>query len=195
MALIPNPLNKFRSYNYRWSLGVLSSSDLANPSSYRSNGGNLLFIRSGGLPQKRIKTSIEEKLGINVEYFIDDVVIESIGNPNIQTSTSTAVTFEFTVTEPYSIGLFFQTLIIAANQGGYTNYIEAPYVLSVDFIGHTDNDKIETTSRKSYAIKLTQVSLTATGSGSVYKINAIAWNHIGFLDDYQNLTKTIKCNL
>ena len=34
MSLISNPLNKFRSYNYRWSFGVLSSAELENPDGY-----------------------------------------------------------------------------------------------------------------------------------------------------------------
>lgn len=194
MAIIPNPLNKFKSFNYRWSLGVLTAGELNDPSSYKRSGGNLIFIRSGGLPDKPVRTFIEEQLGINVEFFIDDVEIQSLVSFNPGTSTSTAMQIEFTVTEPYSIGLFFQTMMIAANQGGYRNYIEAPYVLSVDFIGHDDKGNIISTSKRTYAIKIVNITFSVDAGGSVYLVKAIPFNHIGFLDDYQMLNKNINAS-
>ena len=192
MSLKPNPLNSYRTYNYRWSMGVLTSAELANPMSYKDNGGSLVFIRSGGLPNKNVTTFIEDELGINVEFFIDELEYSSLVSFNPGTSTSNAVQFEFTVIEPYSIGLFFQTLALAANKAGYSNYIEAPYLLSVDFVGHKDDGTTETTGKKTFAIKLVNVGFSADASGSVYTCQAIPFNHMGFLDDYQEMNKNMQ---
>lgn len=191
MSINPNPLNSFRTYNYRWSMGVLTARELANPMSYKTNGGSLIFIRSGGLPEKQITTFIEDELGINVEFFIDEVEFTSLISPNPGTSTSNAIQLEFTVIEPYSIGLFFQTLALAAQRAGYRNYIESPFILSLDFVGHKDDGNTTTTGKKTFAIKIVNVTFTANAGGSVYNVQAIPFNHVGFLDDYQEVNKNV----
>jgi hypothetical protein len=61
MALLKNPLHQYKSYNYRWSFGVIAAGELQNPSTYKDTGGNLVIIRSGGLPNKPVKTDIENR--------------------------------------------------------------------------------------------------------------------------------------
>lgn len=191
MALLKNPLHQFSSYNYRWSFGVIAAGELQNPSTYKDTGGNLVIIRSGGLPDKPVKTELEKKLGINLEFFIDDVNIESLISPNPTTGVSSAVTIDFTVTEPYSIGLFFQALVVGAEQGGYfkNSYLEAPFFLTCDFIGW--RPEISSTpiiiEKRTFVIKLVDCSFRVDSGGTVYKISAIPYNHIAFTDDVQNV--------
>ena len=131
MAIISNPLNKYRSYNYRWSLSACTPAQLDNPASYKSNGGNYTIIRSGGLPDKpnQVKTYVEESLGLNLEFFIDDVNIESLVVPNPGTGVANATQFSFTVHEPYSVGLFYQSLNVAAKNAGHKHGApQAPFI-------------------------------------------------------------------
>lgn len=192
MALIPNELKKYRSFNYRWSFGPLSPSELNNPSSYRTSGGNLPILRSGGLPDKPVTTAIEDGLGLNLEFFIDDVVIDSLVATNPGTGPTSATSFEFTVTEPYSVGLFFQSLYIGAKQAGYNNYMESPFILSLDFIGWDSNNNIQSiTTKRCYVIKLTNVTFKVDSGGTTYNVSAIPYNHAGFIDQIQSLKRNL----
>jgi hypothetical protein len=190
MTIQKNDLSRYRSYNYRWTFGPLSPDELNNPDLYRTSGGNLPIIRSSGLPDKPVKTAIESSLGINLEYFIDDVNIESLVSPNPGTGVTTVLTFEFTVTEPYSVGLFFQSLFVAADAAGYKNYIEAPFLLSLDFIGwDSDNTVQKVISKRCFAIKLTNVTFKVDSGGTIYNISAIAHNHVARTDELARLKK------
>jgi hypothetical protein len=194
MAILPNELNQYRSYNYRWGLGVLDPSSY-NSTSYKNSNVSNLIIQSGGFPDKRIKTSIEETLGINVEYFIEDVNIDSLISANPNTGVSNAITHEFTVVEPYSVGLFLQSLYIAALESGYTNYIEAPYVLICDWIGHTDsNTTVKIPATRHFAIKLINVTFNVNAKGCIYSVQAIPYNHMGLIDEYQKITNHTTVN-
>lgn len=191
MAIQKNELSRYRSYNYRWKFGPIRPDELNNPESYRTSGGNLPIIRSSGLSDKPVKTAIESSLGINLEYFIDDVTIEALVSPNPGTGVTTVLTFEFTVTEPYSVGLFFQSLFVAADAAGYKNYIEVPYLLSLDFIGwDSDNKAQKIISKRCYVIKLTNVTFKVDSGGTIYNVSAIAHNHISYTDEIARLKKT-----
>ena len=196
MPLLKNPLHQFSSYNYRWSFGVIAAGELQNPNTYKDTGGNLVIIRSGGLPDKPVKTELEKKLGINLEFFIDDVTIESLISPNPTTGVSSAVKIDFTVTEPYSIGLFFQSLVVGAEQGGYlkNSYLEAPFFLTCDFIGWRPEISSTpiTIEKRTFVIKLVDCSFRVDSGGTVYKISAIPYNHIAFTDDVQNIKTNIE---
>lgn len=194
MGILPNELNQYRSYNYRWGLGVLDPASY-NSTSYKNSNVSNLIIQSGGFPDKRVKTSIEETLGINVEYFIEDVNIDSLISANPNTGVSNAITHEFTVVEPYSVGLFLQSLYIAALESGYTNYIEAPYVLICDWIGHTDqNETIKIPATRHFAIKLVNVTFNVNAKGCIYSVQAIPYNHVGLIDEYQKITNHTTIN-
>ena len=191
MTIQKNELSRYRSYNYRWTFGPVRPDELNNPELYRTSGGNLPIIRSSGLPDKPVKTAIETSLGINLEYFIDDVNMEALVSPNPGTGVTTVLTFDFTVTEPYSVGLFFQSLFVAADAAGYKNYIEAPFLLSLDFIGwDSDNTVQKVISKRCFVIKLTNVTFKVDSGGSVYNVNAIAHNHIAYTDEISRLKKT-----
>ena len=96
----------------------------------------ITIIKSGGGQLKGSRTIYE--INGKTEYFIDDVEIETIVAGNPQTRSTNATSINFKVTEPYSMGLFLQALQIAALSAGHKNYIEAPYVLSVEFKGYDD---------------------------------------------------------
>lgn len=195
MALLKNPLHQYKSYNYRWSFGVIAAGELENPDTYKDTGGNLVIIRSGGLPDKPVKTELEKKLGINLEFFIDDINIESLISPNPTTGVSSAVSIEFSVTEPYSIGLFLQALKIGAEMGGYkgNSYLESSFFLTCDFIGWTpDSDTPRTIEKRTLVIKLVDCSFKVDSGGTVYKLTAIPYNHIAFTDEVQNVRTNIE---
>jgi hypothetical protein len=155
-----NELDQFASYSYIFTLSCLTILELNFPLSYRTVGPLIQIIRSGGTGGKKLPT-IYETDGV-VEFFIDDVSIETVIAPNKQTRHSNAMLFNFKVIEPYSMGQFLQNLRTAALVAGHLNYIDAPFLLSVEFIGYDDEGNIKAPffSKRHIPIKLIKADKT-----------------------------------
>jgi hypothetical protein len=200
MSVVNNPLHKYTSYNYRWKFGILAPGAIDNPEGYRENGPDVTIIQTGGTPDKSVTTFSEEAIGVNVEYFIDDFRSEYLVVPNPGTSFSNAISFEFKIYEPYSVGLFFQTLKLAVTEAGYPTqrgYLDVPFLLELDFIGYDDTGTSFTGSemgiaKHSLAIKLTNVTFNVDQSGATYTVTALPWNHQALMDQYQRIQTDFK---
>lgn len=180
---INNPLHRFASYNYKWRLAALNQSEY--------NTGNINFqsgigiIETGGFPNKTGSTAAERALGISVEFFIDDVEMEFLTQPNPGTGFSNVIQFSFTVTEPYSVGLFFQTLALTAAETGFQNYLQTPFLLSNQFVGYDDAGNTHNLPGGNWCLQLVDLKFTVDSSGSVYEVTAIPYNHKAFTDTLQ----------
>ena len=191
---LENKLSKFASYNYVFTFGPLTNTEINYPdNTYRANGPSIVILKSGGTQDSQVRTYYEKELGITTEYFIDNVQIDSIIAPTPQTKQTNATNLNFTVTEPYSMGLFLQTLQLAALQAGHKNYIEAPYLLTVEFFGWDDNGRPVSIpqSKRMFPMKLTNTTFNVTEGGSVYTVDAIPWHEQAFSDEVQRLDEDI----
>jgi len=185
---IENPLNRYTSFNCIFTLASLSPEQVNFPEDHYRNGRiTNIILRSGGggdLVQSLAVDTEDNKSG-KYEFFIEDLSYELLMSFNRKTKGSNASTFEFTVVEPYSMGLFFQALQIAAVENGYkTGYIATPFLLMVEFIGFTDDgraEKIPNTTRY-FPIRIMDADMSVTSSGSKYRVSAIAWNEIAMTD-------------
>ena len=140
---VANQLSVFNSYNCIISLGVLSPASINDPkNTYHKRGADFTILRSGGggINGKRITNAADMNKDGNLEFFIDDFEMKSIMSPNNKTGMSVGTTLSFKVSEPYSLGIFLQNLKIAASEAGYKNYTDSPFLLEIDFVGHTDNN-------------------------------------------------------
>ena len=186
----PNELRDFASYNYVIGLGVLNTYEVNFPdATYRKRDPAIMITRSGGgLPNKA--TTIFETKG-KIEYYIDNFETNAIIGNNTKTKQTNAVSVDFQVTEPYSMGMFLQTLQVAAVQAEYKNYLEAPYVITLDFKGWDDNGNYvsKPNLRRIFPIKLVKIDFSVTEGGSVYSVRAIPWHEQGLSDQVQT-TKT-----
>jgi len=191
---LENKLSKFSSYNYIFTFGPLTNREINTPdATYRKNGPSIVIMKSGGTADSQVRTFYEKELGITTEYFIDNVSIDTIVAPTPQTKQTNATSLNFTVTEPYSMGLFLQSLQIAALQAGHKNYIEAPYLLTVEFIGWDDfgNPVNIPQSRRMFPLKLANVTFNVTEGGSVYNVDAIPWHEQAFSDEIQSVAEDL----
>ena len=195
MAIKPNMLHQFASFNNVFTLSVLTVDEVNMPDeTYRVSEPLLQIFRSGGGAENKVTTAYEDLIGKKLEYFIDDVSIEGLMVPNSKTRTTNATYIEFSVTEPYSMGLFLQTLQIAATTAGYTNYLQAPFLLTVEFIGYDDDGDILVVDdgrnlKRMFPLKFTNVEFAINDKGSTYTIECIPWNEQAFLDNVEQ-TKT-----
>jgi hypothetical protein len=191
---IKNPLSQFNSFNCIFTLGMLTKEQVAYPDrSYRSGEPFSVIIRSGGSGNKKVQTKYEQDLGINAEYFIEDVVIDSIIAPTGNTRLTNATGINFTVKEPYSMGLFLQTIALAAARAGHSNYAKAPYLLTIEFQGFDDEGRSFTipNTKRYIPISLTGVSFGVTAGGSEYAVEAIPWNEQAFADEIQTIQEDV----
>ena len=194
IGLQPNSLRKFASYNNIFTFGAVSKTTYNSPNStYRSKGPDVTIIKSGGTGNDQVKTSLERAAGITGEYFIEDVDIICLVTPNSKTQQTNATTISFNVTEPYSMGLFLQSLHIAAAKAGYTNYLEAVYLLQVEFIGYDDSGRSvkDARSTRMFPLKLSNVEFDVTEAGSSYFVEAIPYHEIAMSDEVQMTPVTV----
>ena len=176
----PNELRKFSSFNYIFTLACLTPSEINNPDlTYRKNPPAVQVIRSGGGVQGKALTAYETS-SKQLEYFIDDVEIESIIVPTNSTRVSNATAINFKVYEPYSMGLFLQSLQVAAKAalGSTASYNRACFALIVEFIGYDDNGNVVNSNktRRVYPLKIVNAEFEVTDGGSVYTVAGVPWN-------------------
>jgi len=192
---IPNQLEDFATYNCVFTLGVLSPSSINDPqNSYRKKGATYTILRSGGggIDQNRITNGFE--LEGNLEYFIDDFSMESILSPNQKTGIALGTRISFKVHEPYSLGIFLQSLEIAAIKAGYKNYLKAPYLLELNFLGWDEFNNarpVDYASRK-LPLQLKSVEFDVDSGGSVYTVEGVPWNEQSFTDEVQRIKDPVE---
>lgn len=197
MPVKENPLSKYASFNTIFELAVLTHEEELFPDeTYRQNPPQLPICRNGGGATNAVTTYYEEQIGGKLEYVIDDVEIDGLVVPNSQTRTTNATNITFTVHEPYSMGLFLQTLKIAATQAGHTNYLAAPFLLIIDFVGWDDDGNIieqeeDLPLRRFIPMKLTGVEFNVTASGTIYSVSAIPWNEQALTDQVDRIKSDI----
>ncbi len=198
-AVLKNQLEAYHSYNCIFTLGVLSTNSINNPQeSYRQNGADFTILRSGGggIDDKRIQTAYDA-LGLepgNLEYFIDNFELDSVIAPTKQSGVAQSMQFSFQVQEPYSMGLFLQSLQAAAFSGGFQNYLQAPYLLELDFVGWNDDgiaEPIKYSNRK-IPFKLMSVEFDVEKGGSTYTVKCIPWNESALMNEIMNIQDSIE---
>jgi hypothetical protein len=170
---VPNPLLNYASYTYQIGLGVLTNAQMNSPDLYmKGNQIPLILKDASASPQNRVKTPYG-----TFEFYIDHLEINSL--PVLQKNAISNVTnITFKIIEPYSMGMFMVALQAAAGRAKHKNWIQAPYILTIDFRGNTESgamSNIPNTSRK-IPIKITNANMTVTEQGCVYDVSAIPWN-------------------
>tara|TARA_A100001015_G_scaffold157008_1_gene174203 strand:+ start:544 stop:3324 length:2781 start_codon:yes stop_codon:yes gene_type:complete len=202
----PNGLDKYVSKNYLWTLAALSNDEYNFPHKYYKRNGpraDQTVIKMGGFPQpsyqgpmsggQRPFTELELKNNkANLEYYIDNVDIQSVVAPNKSTRVTTAFAIEFEVMEPYSMGQFLQHLQLCAMKAGYRNYLDCPYLLQLDVVGYTDvmGPHMKEGSRQ-MAVKIINAQFDVTAGGSKYTIKAVPFNETALIDTNQAIKSNI----
>lgn len=188
---IENPLRKYNTVNYIFTLGVLDRAQFNSPDSYRNSGGfKYIVVRSGGGERgfnyaKRVQTDAELRIPGHAEYFIEDVEISAVVAPNSNTGTALGTNVSFTVIEPYSLGKFLESCMVAAQKAGYQNYVQAPFCLKIEFVGWDENGETAISETRPFylPIKLLNTKFDVTTQGSTYQVKAVPYNEMGLSDE------------
>jgi hypothetical protein len=183
-----NVLEQFASYAPLWTLACLEPTQFNNPSSYRTNPGAIknIIISSGG---RNDTQRVNTKYGVP-EYYIDNVVLASKVGGSGQAGYSNVTSFKFDVYEPYSLGIFLQSLQAAAVNSGYPNYLnDCPYLLKLEIKGYKDDGSMYTGTNqltKYFTIKIIKIEFKVDEAGSRYTVEAAPMHHTGFSDIVNN---------
>ena len=194
----PNKLNQFASYSTIVTLSPISNAGLADPTIYRNSGPSNIILRSGGTGNEQVKTSYESDLGITTEYFIDDIEIQSIIAPGPMVRQTNATLINFKVYEPYSMGIFLETLqnsVTKAGRDAPVNYTTQPFLLTIQFVGFSsEGERVETGETRYIPLRFSNIEFEVTAGGSVYNCSAYAYNEYALSSEVQNLPEDVKVN-
>jgi hypothetical protein len=177
-----NVLEQFASYVPLWTLAALEPNQFNNPSTYRGKPGalkNIVFSSAGRFDAERAKTAYGQP-----EYFVDNFELVSVISATEGNGNTNVTGFAFDIFEPYSLGLFLQSLQNAALAAGYPTYLgDTPYLLKLEFLGFKDDGSIFSaaeTLAKYFTIKINKAEFKVDEGGSKYRVQASPLHHTGF---------------
>lgn len=187
-----NPLNKYASYNSLFTLSCLSIQQQNTGTFSASNIGNIVASSKGDWNNRGTNRTPTD-FG-NFDYFIDDVMITSLPSINRTTGNNFATKITFKITEPYSMALFLLTLQDGAEAGGYKNYREAAYLLTIEWAGYDDNNvpSIDAQLTRYIPIKFIDIKMKVLTSGTTYECEAIPYNEVALRDPITQVQTSIQ---
>jgi hypothetical protein len=182
-----NILKSYSNVTYRWTMAPLTPKQVTQLQTGIGIGSlspglaNIVICSGGGKDADRAATFYGSP-----EYFIDNIEINTLATPTKESGLSGNLTMNFDVIEPYSLGLFIQSLQAAALRSTYDNYLECTWLMQVDFIG-VDVDgrqQLIPDATRLYTQKLQQISFVATEAGSKYQVKTLDFNLEAFNNVY-----------
>ena len=179
-----NVLEQFASYSPIWTLCCLTPNQFNDPRTYRGSPAALqnIVISSGGRYDKqRVNTAYGAP-----EYYIDNVTMATSLGGSAKSGNTNVTGFKFDVFEPYSLGIFLQSLQAAAINAGYPTYLnDCPYLLKLEIKGSKDDGSMyagKDELTKYFTIKITKIEFKVDEAGSRYSVEASPMHHVGFSD-------------
>jgi hypothetical protein len=177
---VPNALEEFASYTTLFTFACLNKEEVNNPYLYRQgkfSDQQIVFSSAGRYDKERVRTAYGSP-----EYYVDNINIQSVIAPNEGTGASNATAISFEIVEPYSAGLFLQSLQVVSVKSGYLNYLDGtPFMLKMEFLGYKDNGALYSgVQPKYFLMTLKKCTFSVSEKGSVYQCEAVPYNQMGF---------------
>ncbi len=191
------------NYTYRITLFFLTKEDYnnlaASPSTFEPSYS--LISSSGGYAATQgqtIKVKVGEQSAVLVDtvrhpdfrtdFFIDNLQLTTVVGLNAKTKASNAIDISFNIVEPYGLSLLDRLLSACeTSDDKHPNYMSQPYLLQVDLLANPTDEQLTRNNqtnnlidRKRIAIKIQEMKIKPTGSGTTYAIRAIPYNHTAF---------------
>lgn len=177
-----NQLSQFSSYSVIFTLSSINAQQLNFPENSYKQGFLGKVVAKGGGAGDNLPTTASGRH----EFFLDDFEFDMLMTFNRQTKGTNATIFTFSITEPYSMGLFFQAMSVVAVENGHTTYLESPFLLTMEFIGYPEDGapiKLHDEVRH-LPIRITNIQMNVSNGGSKYRVNALAWNEQAYFDEF-----------
>jgi hypothetical protein len=122
------------------------------------------------------------------DFFIDGLSMKTVVGLNAKSKASNAIEIAFNITEPYGLSLLDRLLSACETCGDNNpNYMEQPYLLQIDLLASPTDEQLTRLKQtnnvidsKKIAIKLLEMKIKPSGSGSTYALTAMPYNHTAF---------------
>ena len=202
-----NALHDLNSYNYIITLVSVSTDQINDPETYKgkiinSNGVEnkdfYIVAKSGGY-QRDIGRTLKDGLfkrdtgqagdSRDKDLFIENLDFETrpgindMGNSNLTTGT-------FEVVEPHSVSQFYRELMNSSRFSGHPDYIDAPFLLVISFIGRdaeSDQAINPPFTTRYLPIKIQNSEMDVTEAGARYSVKFMGFNSQGTTAVYNTL--------
>jgi hypothetical protein len=176
---LPNPLNAYASYDYIITLACLSVKEITNPDATYMSGAPLTIIckSANANPSNRVNTAYGK-----FDFFFQHLKFDI--TPQIDSTNTTTYNLDFTILEPYSMGLFFESLQTVAYSQGYDNWREANFLIAIEFRGNTENGSmVNIPGLKRYIpFRFVDMTMNIDARGVTYKCVALPQNALAMAD-------------
>jgi hypothetical protein len=187
---LKNQLFDYASYDYIIGLGCLSAKEINDPDgTYIKRNTTKLICKSANTdPGNRVKTPYG-----SFDFFIDNLQLKSLIGFEAGLNTNVA-TLSFTVTEPYSMGMFYIACQTLATQLGHENWREAPFLLTIEFRGNKETGAMDLISgtRRCIPFTFASMDMTADQSGAKYNIKGIVWGQQALMDSVKKVKTDVQ---
>lgn len=202
MAL-ENILHDYTSYTYRITLFFLTSEDynslaaspetfipkyslISSAGGYARTTGSATTVTVGGQSGTAYETTRHPDF--RTDFYIDNLQLQTIVGLNAKTKATNAVDISFTITEPYGLSLLDRLLSACeTSKDNITNYMSQPYLLQLDILSSPTDEKLISLGQsnniiasKKFPIKLLELKIKPSASGTIYTCRAMPFNHIAF---------------
>ena len=199
--LIPNPLHRFASYTYAWSLWwldvkdfneLMSKVDVTDALAWNPGPTSYVLAEDSGLYPNRRHPSTS---GLN--YHIQDVEFTTAIGPNSVSKSTNLQTGSMTILEPYGV-TFIDSLVAASFDGKrFVNYIFHPLMLQLEFKGYDDkgnpiSDSQMVQFRKRFPMVIKNMKLGVSTRGAEYKISFAPAGSQGLDPEYEKTPEEFK---
>ena len=190
---MPNPLGKFASYTYSWTLwwldmsdynNIAASPDVTDALSYKLSDKSYVIAEDSGLyPDRRHPATF----GLN--YNIQDVTLTTSVAPSKRSRSSNIISGTMTIVESYGVSLVDVLVAASFNGRQFTNWCVHPYMLELNFKGYDDAGNQVPQSemmlfQKRFPVAMTEVKLEVHSSGSTYRITLASAANAGLTQEY-----------
>lgn len=181
---LPNVLNAYASYDYILSLACLSNAELTNPDDTYISGAPLTLIckSANADPNNRITTAYGK-----FDFFFQNLTFES--TTQVDSDLTSSYKLDFTILEPYSMGLFFESLQAAADLLGYDNWRAAPFLIAIEFRGNTETGSmVPVPNTKRYIpFYFQDIAMDINEQGVIYRCKGVPTNLLALADKFAML--------
>jgi len=183
---IINPMHRYASWSYCWSLWWLDPQDLAELMNVKDVDEALAWKPkyktyvvaedSGLYPDRRFPGTLPLNYNIQSVDFITTV------GPTRQTRSSNMITGHMTIAEPMGVTLLDQFVAMSYDGTIYRNYTQTPFMLQCDFRGWDDKgapipENEVSLYRKRFPIKLLNIKIDVAKAITTYTVDYTAYGH------------------
>jgi hypothetical protein len=198
-----NILHNFSNYTYRITLFFLTSKDynnlVSNPTKFVpkysliSSGGGFSTTMSNLVAEETRtgKANYNQTLrhpDFQTNFFIDNLSMLTTVGLNAKTKSSNAINISFNIVEPYGLSLLDRLQSACeTSEDATVNYITQPYLLQIDFLSSSTDEELQRSqisnnviTSKKIPIKLLEMKIKPSGSGTTYAVRAIPFHHTAF---------------